>query len=292
MSQTPPRLSIGLPVYNGEDFLPHAIDSILAQTFTDFELIVSDNASTDGTRAICEAYAKRDARVRYHRNDVNIGATQNWYLVHKLSTAGYFASAAHDDVYEPDYMRSCIEVLDKDPSVVVCHAKTMTIDEHGALLGPIDIEVDTMSPRPHERLRQLLTVDYMCIQLYGVMRSAALARAQVFQGYYGCDRNMLLELCLMGKIAEVPRHLFRHRLFAGALGVIVQSGKSAAEMTAIDPGTDWRRRSVGSILWRNYFRSVARLVSPFGERLRCYVELVRVMLPWAASRIRARIWRS
>lgn len=289
MRSGPPRLSIGLPVYNGEDFLAEAIDSILAQTFTDFELIISDNASTDGTRALSEDYAKRDPRVRYHRNDVNIGATQNWYLAHKLSTARYFASVAHDDVYEPEYMRACIDVLDSDPAIVVCHSKTVTIDEHGVLGPTIDISVDTTSSWPHERLEQLLTIDYMCIQLYGVMRTEVLGQTQVFQGYYGCDRNTLAELCLIGKIAEVPRYLFRHRLFAGTLGVIVNSGKSSAEMAAIDPGTDWKRRSVGTVLWRNYFGSVARLVPSPVDRLRCYLVLARLAAPWAVSRVVARM---
>ena len=288
MSMGPPKLSIGLPVYNGEAFLAEAIGSILAQTFTDFELIISDNASTDGTRAICEGYMKRDPRVRYHRNDVNIGATQNWYLVHKLATARYFASAAHDDVYEPEYMKACIDVLECDPGVVVCHSKTVAIDKHGTVGPKIEVAVDTMSSRPHERLRELLTVDYMCIQLYGVMRSEVLSRTQMFQGYYGCDRNMLAELCLIGKIAEVPRYLFRHRYFDESLGVIAASGKSVAEMAAIDPGTDWELRAVGAVQWANYFRSVARIVdSPF-DRLRCYFVLARLAAPWGLSRVVAR----
>ena len=120
MDASTPRLSIGLPVFNGADYLEEALRSILAQTFTDFELVISDNASTDGTEDICRAYAMKDRRVKYHRNPKNIGATQNWYRVFDLSCGEYFASAAHDDLYAADYMEKCISVLDRDPSIIVC----------------------------------------------------------------------------------------------------------------------------------------------------------------------------
>lgn len=283
MHSVPPRLSIGLPVYNGEDFLAEAIDSILAQTFTDFELIISDNASTDGTRTLCEAYASRDPRVRYHRNERNIGATQNWYLVHKLSSAKYFASAAHDDAYEPEYMRACIDLLECDPTVVVCHTKSMVINERSEVIGAFDNATDTTSPHAHERLRRLLGVDCACLQLYGVIRSDVLGRTQMFSGYYTADWNTLAELCLLGKIVELPRYLFRHRRSAGRLGDIVHSGKSSVEMTTIDPGTDWTLRLPSTIKWRNYFGSVARMVQPRGERIRCYGVLVRLLAELGAQ---------
>jgi glycosyltransferase involved in cell wall biosynthesis len=286
-----PRLSIGLPVFNGEAFIASTLDSILAQSFSDFELIIADNASTDGTAAICQAYAERDRRVSYRRNETNIGATQNWYLVHELSSGEYFASAADDDVYDPDYMRACIDVLDHDPDAVVCHSRTRIIDAAGGPRGVMDVQVDTTSSLPHERIHQLLTHDYLCVQLYGVMRWDVLARTKVFEGYYSCDRNTLFELCLLGKIVEVPRYLFHHRLYAGALGWIVESGKSVDEMTALDPGTDWTKRSTGWIVWRNYFESVRRLVGEPNERARCYLVLARLLPRDMLQRLRRALAR-
>src|ERR1700753_3521498 len=114
----PPRVSLGMPVYNGEKYLEAALDSLLAQTFTSFELIVCDNASTDGTQAICERYAARDSRIRYERNERNMGASWNFNPVYSLARAPYFKQAAHDDLCEPEFLERCVAVLDRDPDVV------------------------------------------------------------------------------------------------------------------------------------------------------------------------------
>jgi glycosyltransferase involved in cell wall biosynthesis len=281
-----PRLSIGLPVYNGERYLDTAIRSVLAQTFTDFEFIIVDNASTDATGRIALGHAKRDSRVRYHRNDSNIGATQNWYRVLQLAAGEYFASVAHDDVYEPDYMRACIEILDRDVSVGVCHTKTCTIDEQGKRGPVIASAVDTTSSSAHRRLYEVIRHDYLCIQLYGVMRTELIRRTTVFEGYYGCDRNTLAELCLLGRIVEFPECLFNHRLYPEALGAIVSSGKSRQEMSSVDPGTDWHLKKPERRIWRNYFRSVSRLVQSPVERMQCYLALTILLARRFAGRCR------
>src|SRR5689334_3559190 len=94
-AQKSPKVSIGLPVYNGENYLAKTIASILAQTFTDFELIICDNASSDSTQRICEDFARQDARVRYGRNEKNLGAGPNYDLAFSRSTGTYFKWAAH-----------------------------------------------------------------------------------------------------------------------------------------------------------------------------------------------------
>ncbi len=134
MSNLTPRVSVGLAVYNGENYLREAIDSILAQTFTDFELILSDNASTDKTQEICLEYAAKDKRIRYYRNDQNIGGIRNQIRTVELSRGEYYKLAAHDDVCAPDFLEKCVEVLDRDPSVVLCYPKTKIIDENGNFL--------------------------------------------------------------------------------------------------------------------------------------------------------------
>jgi len=280
-----PLLSIGLPVFNGEKYLSYTLDSILNQTFSDFELIISDNASTDNTRDLCQKYAARDHRIRYHRNQKNIGATQNWYQVFELSSGKYFASVAHDDVYDPEYMQKCIDVLKNDPSIVVCYSKTKVIDETGNLMGNFDVAVDTTSVSPHDRLYNVIKIDYLCIQLYGVMRSSALRSTKVFVGYYGCDRNTLAELCLLGKVKEIPEYLFFHRLYPEALGAAMNSGKSLDELSLLDPGTDWRLRSTTMTIYQKYFASVGRLILSSKERVKCYITLLRLIFEKISKRI-------
>src|SRR2546426_6424374 len=121
------RVSIGLPVFNCDPLLRQAVDSLLTQTYSDFELVISDNASTDGTEAICREYAAKDHRVRYYRGERNRGAVWNWNRVFELSGGEYFKWAAHDDLCAPDYVERCVEVLDRDPSVVLCYAETVLI---------------------------------------------------------------------------------------------------------------------------------------------------------------------
>ena len=118
MSSSTPKVSLGLPVYNGENFIAQAIESILAQTFTDFELIITDNGSTDRTPKICEAYAARDRRVAYSRNPENLGAAPNFNRAFALSSGRYFKWVAHDDLIAPEFLARCVKVLDNDPSVV------------------------------------------------------------------------------------------------------------------------------------------------------------------------------
>src|SRR6516162_7514022 len=128
-----PRVSIGLPVYNGEKYIHLAVESLLQQDYTDFELIISDNASTDATQEICEELAAKDARIRYSRNATNVGASKNFNHVFEVSNGEFFTWAAHDDVHLPGFLRRCVDVLDQARSTVVLVAPgTEIVDEKGA----------------------------------------------------------------------------------------------------------------------------------------------------------------
>ena len=115
-----PKVSIGLPVRNGEDTLRIAIDSLLAQDYQDFELIISDNASTDETSKICLDYARRDSRVQFRRNDTNVGAAENFNGVFRSSRGKYFMWAAHDDRWHSSYVGRCLAGLEQNRDVVLC----------------------------------------------------------------------------------------------------------------------------------------------------------------------------
>ncbi|MCF2150594.1 glycosyltransferase [Desmonostoc muscorum LEGE 12446] len=207
MSSNQPRLSVGLPVYNGEKFLQQAIDSLLAQTFEDFELIISDNASTDKTEEICRAYAKQDQRVRYYRNDHNIGCAGNFNRVLELSSGEYFKWAAYDDLHAPDFISKCIEVLEQDPTIILCHTQVYFIDEQGKFLQNYDIKLKTDSLKPHDRFHELLT-KHLCYQCYGVIRASALKKIPPMGGYGNADGILLSRLGLLGRFYEIPEYLF------------------------------------------------------------------------------------
>src|SRR3954447_19823090 len=114
-----PLLTVGMPVYNAEQFLAKALDSFLDQTFKDFELLISDNASTDRTEEICRKYAARDRRIRYFRNAKNMGAGWNLRHVYSLAKqATYYKTAAHDDFLEPTFLEECIAALEADPGLI------------------------------------------------------------------------------------------------------------------------------------------------------------------------------
>ena len=212
MSQ--PRLSIGLPVYNGENYLEAALDAVLAQSFDDFELIISDNASTDRTAAICERYAARDARIRYHRQSQNLGAAPNFNWVFAQARAPYFKWLAHDDLVQPGFLAACMHVLESDPSVVVASTRTAEIDEQGRVIGTLHHNMRTDSPHPHVRFFDLINHPY-CYQIFGVIRSDVLAKTPLIQSFAGSDGCLLAELSLYGPIVERPEVLFLMRNHPG-----------------------------------------------------------------------------
>ena len=213
---TNPKLTVGLPVYNREKLLRQSVDALLGQTFTDFELIISDNASTDGTEDICRQYARSDRRVRYHRNQSNIGAPRNFNQTFELSRSPYFKWATSDDLCAPQFLELAIEVLDRDPAVVLCYAKTTIIAGDGSPVEDYEDKLHLMEPRPSERFMHLLTTVGLCHQHQGVIRSAALRQTALLKDHIRSDVNFVAELSLYGKFFELPHRLFFRRLHSDA----------------------------------------------------------------------------
>jgi glycosyltransferase involved in cell wall biosynthesis len=212
MNNKRPRVSIGVPVYNGESFLKEALDSLLAQTYTDFELIISDNASTDGTEEICRMYASHDRRVRYYRNAKNVGVGPNFNRVFELSTGDYFKWASADDICKPEHLARCLIVLDSDETVVVAYPKTVFIDESGNVLDKNDPGWNLQSEAAHERLRYVIQASHWVNPHYGLIRASALAKTRLIPTYPGGDYRFLAELSLRGKFVEIPERLFLRRI--------------------------------------------------------------------------------
>jgi glycosyltransferase involved in cell wall biosynthesis len=228
-----PRLSIGLPVYNGEKFLPQALDCLLAQSFGNFEIIISDNASTDLTGQICREYAGRDNRIRYFRSDTNLGAIANFNRTFELSAAPLFKWAAHDDLHHGTYLERCVRLLDEDPAAVLAHSATAFIDDDGQAF-PLDSDTEAYvdpktgarqrpdspsigdSPSSVARLWQVLSRARWGSHMFAVIRRDALRQTQLLPNFAGSDRAMLAELALLGRFRAVPERLFLKRFHAGA----------------------------------------------------------------------------
>src|SRR6202000_1115479 len=151
-----PRLSVGLPVYNSSAYVAESIEAILGQTFEDFDLIISDNASTDDTGDICRRYLKQDSRVRYFRQPKNIGLSPNHNFCVEQSAAELFKWAAGDDLYARDLLEKCVAALDEDPNVVLAHSLTAMIDGDGTVFQANAYPLATSAPRAPERFRSLL----------------------------------------------------------------------------------------------------------------------------------------
>jgi len=273
-----PRVSIGLPVYNGERYIEDAINSILTQTYTDLELIIVDNASTDRTPRICREYAAKDKRIRYYRNKVNIGAVANFNRAFKFSSGEYFKWAAHDDVLAPEFLAKCIDILDSNPSIVLCHSKTARIDEHGKLVGTYNYKARSDSIKPHERFGDLIAEHAQAdswVLLFGLIRADVLGRTQLFGKYIGADVNILAEISLFGRIYEIPELLFFRRSHQQAY-----SNRASDKKFSIEEEMSWwtQNHTFFSEWWRiyiEYFKSVRRSPLKWSERLLCYAQISR-----------------
>ena len=205
-----PKVTIGLPVFNGEKYLAQAVDSILAQTFEDFELLISDNASTDGTPEICEHYVKADKRVQYFRNKVNLGAAPNFNGLVPKARGMYFKWAACDDLLEPDFLRACIEALDTSPDAVLSFSDVVVIDAEGEQIKLDHGWKEVKSPNPRVRFRRLVR-PHGCREIFGVIRLNDLRRTRLILGAFHGDGVLLAQLGLLGSFVRVPELLFRSR---------------------------------------------------------------------------------
>ncbi len=266
----PPSVSIGLPVYNGEEFLEEALASIAAQTFADYEVIVSDNASTDATEAICRRHAARDARIRYERNPTNIGGDRNYYRCFERSRGEFFLGVAHDDRLHPAYLLKVVAVLKADPAVVFCHSRAQRIDETGAAIGTNDARPFSTSAKPHERFRDAIDFRPVIAHL-GVIRASMLRRMPPLLAYPDSDNYWQAEFALRGTLVEIPEALFYRRIHAESGGTIPIHERirwSDPSKAGAITFPSWRRAA-------EYARSVLRSPLPYGERLLCFREIAR-----------------
>ncbi len=208
-----PPLTIGLPVYNGERYLAEAIDSVLAQTFTDLRLVIGDNASDDATADIVADAASRDERIEVRRADRNRGAAWNFNRVLADSGSAYVKWLAADDALAPTNAEATIAALaEHGPSVVLAHPRTVIIDADSVEVEIYDLDVALPHDRPSDRYGALVRQLMRANPLFGTIRAEALARTRMLGGYFRADTVLLSELALVGKWLLLDEALFLRRL--------------------------------------------------------------------------------
>jgi glycosyltransferase involved in cell wall biosynthesis len=283
MSLDRPLVSICLPVYNGETYAPQAIRSILNQTFEHFELIISDNASTDRTGAICRETAARDPRVRYYQADTNRGLAWNHNRAFELARGNYVAWIGHDDVMGREYIARCVNVLQADSRAVLAFSHFNYIDDKGNVTQRIHNHNSGASDIPSVRLRSILQ-DTMCDPIYGLMKASILKQTCLHRGFADSDRVLLAEMGLRGRFALVPEYLFSRRMHAHGT---TSKYRSVRERTLIfDPAKAGTLFFPGMLETMALCSVIRRTTLPWRARLSCY----RTFLRWLLLNRRRLVW--
>ncbi|MGW4397478.1 glycosyltransferase family 2 protein [Amycolatopsis nivea] len=280
---TVPRLTIGLPVYNGEEFLAEALDALLGQTYEDFELIISDNASQDATEEIARKYAREDSRIRYLRQPRNIGATPNHNVLLDQARGELFKWASHDDLYGRELLAKCVEALDARPEMILAHSHQAIIDGNGAVTVPLDYRHKTDAPRPSVRFKSLL-FEPGGDDFYGVIRTAVLRRVTPMGSYHHADRTYVAEIALHGPFYQVPELLYFRRDHPDRAERANPSKRSRC--ANLDPKRgnailNPTARLLAEYVW-GFVHGIRSAPLSSGERRACYLALVE----WFASRAR------
>ncbi|MFF8378008.1 glycosyltransferase family 2 protein [Streptomyces sp. NPDC015661] len=277
-----PRLTVGLPVYNGEEYLAESLDALLGQTYGDFELVISDNASTDGTQDIGRAYAEKDSRVRYIRLPRNVGATPNHNRVFAECRTELFKWASHDDLYARDLLKRCVEALDERPDVILAHADQAVVDEDGQVKVPYEYKLATGSTRAPVRFRSML-FEPGGDDFYGVIRADVLRRVKPLDSYHHADRTFVCEIGLHGRFHQVPELLYFRRDHPTRAERANPSKRSRC--VNLDPRRAGRlhptARLLAEYVW-GFVDAIRRAPLSAADRRACY----RHLTEWAASRSR------
>lgn len=283
-SENSVKVSVGLPVYNGEKYLALAIESILAQTMTDFELIICDNGSSDRTPDICKEFAEKDARIRYYQNKTNIGASGNHNKTLKLARGEYFVWGSYDDIRHPEYLEKCCAVLDQQSGASACHSKTQYIDADGNETPRQEVILDIENDDPVRRFQEMIRMDHKVEMILALMRTDLMRKTKGLAPFSDSDRVIMAEMCLHGKIVMVPEYLFYRREHAENSSKAYTSRHT--RMAWFDP------KYAGKITFPNirqfyeYIRSIYRGPLSAHDRNRC----MKIMMKWMLQN-RVRLFR-
>ena len=286
-----PRVTIGVPVYNGERYLAEALGSAAAQTEPEMEVLILDNASTDATADIAQDFVRRDPRFRYRRHATNIGPVANYNALVPLARAPLFKWLPADDRMEPGFILACVEALDADPRIVLATTRLEMIGVDGEPLPPDpsgryrlaaagervpdrpSIAGLVAAPQPVDRFRNVLHGMFgiqISTYMYGVIRTDVLRRTGLEGAYPGGDKVILAELALHGPFLEVPQLLWSCRIHPQHLGGLDPAVLEGALRGRPSPRI--RRMRIDQLL--GYLGAIRRAPLGWGERAGCVRALV------------------
>jgi glycosyltransferase involved in cell wall biosynthesis len=276
-SNPTPKVTVGLPVYNGEKYLALAIESILSQTMKDFELVIVDNGSSDNTVTICEQFVEKDNRVRFYKNDTNIGASANHNRTLELACGRYFVWGSYDDIRHPQYLERCCAVLDDNHAASACHSLTRYIDADGKETSRQEVMLDLASPDPVIRFKEMIRMDHKVEMILALMRTDILKMTKGLAPFSDSDRVLMAEMCLHGTIAVVPEYLFFRREHEENSSKAYTSRHS--RMAWFDPKFAGKITFPHLRQFYEYIRTVYRAPQSARNRMRC----MKLMFGWVLT---------
>jgi glycosyltransferase involved in cell wall biosynthesis len=283
-TKSQPIVSVAIPVYNSSRYLKETLDSILNQTFQDFEIVITDGRSTDATPEICRQYAAQDSRIHYYRSEDNYGPGWNYNQAFERSTGKYFKWQAHDDLLAPEFLEKCVAVLEADPTVALCHCYAIHVDDHGNKISssPEYAHLKSDHPKPSGRLRALLKIADDCgCEIFGLIRMSILQQMPRQGSYAHADFIFVCRVAMHGRFHQVPEPLFHYRMHtAQAMQTVPTNQKGRRRLlpfTGPLPPTDWwdpsKKGKPDFPTWRFYWLQLSFITQhsmPIGEKIRCY----------------------
>lgn len=281
------KLTIGMPVYNSETYVRESLESLLTQTYTDFKLFISDNASTDGTQDICLELAKQDDRIIYHRNDENIGMSPNFNLVAQRCETPFFKWSTADDLWAPTMIEKTLPVIEADDSIALCYPKTKLVNLVEGTEKPYDDNLHLMQDDPVERFLGVLHNIGLCNLHLGISRTAALKKTSFLRPFPGADLNLVAELALYGKFFEVQEYLFYRRFHEDS-----SSWARTDSAHQIRRFHSARTKNIKMNKWRaeiEYLHATMRAPLPFAEKRKLYSYLARRAI-WNRGELARELW--
>lgn len=266
----PPAVTVAIPLYNGASYLAEAIESVLAQTFRDLELVISDDASTDQSAGIAERYAKQDARIRFFPNSENLGLGRNYNRALSFARGTYFMWLAQDDIILPEYIEKCVAMLESSSDIMLTNSSVLI--QHGDQRHVYAGLALHTCERPSERFGMVVLRAHWNVELFSLIRRAALLQTKGRQHYYGSDRALIAHLALLGKFGKIEEFLFVNRDHDKRA---MRRYSFVARLWLHDPSRTSRPMPPQWSAYKDYWRALREADLPAEERRRCQWILIK-----------------